>query len=65
MVKKSPVKAGDMGSISGLGRFPGIGNSKLLQYFYLENSMDREAWQATVHGDHKELERTQHSRVYC
>ena len=39
-----------MGSIPGLGRFPGIGNSKLLQYFYLENSMDREAWQATVHG---------------
>ena len=32
------------------GRSPGEGNSNPLQYSYLENSMDREAWWATVHG---------------
>ena len=37
-------------SISGLGRSPGEGNGYLLQYSCLENPMDREAWQATVHG---------------
>ena len=29
---------------------PGEGNGNPLQYFYLENSMDKGAWQATVHG---------------
>ena len=29
---------------------PGGGHGNLLQYSGLENSMDREAWQATVHG---------------
>ena len=33
-----------------LGRSPGEGNGNPLQYFCLENSMDRGAWQATVHG---------------
>ena len=33
--------AGDMGFIPGSGRSPGIGNSNPLQYFCLENSMDR------------------------
>ena len=28
----------------------GVGNGHPLQYTSLENSMDREAWQATVHG---------------
>ena len=28
----------------------GVGNGNPIQYSYLENSMDREAWQATVHG---------------
>ena len=36
--------------IPGLGRFPGEGNGNLLQYFCLENSMDRGACQATAHG---------------
>ena len=36
-------------SISGLGRSPGVGNGNPLQYSCLENSMDRGAWQATVH----------------
>ena len=33
-----------------LGRSPGKGNGNPLQYSCLENSMDRGAWQATVHG---------------
>ena len=37
-------------SIPGLGRSPGEGNSYPLQYSCLENSMNRVAWQATVHG---------------
>ena len=53
-VVKSPLtKTGngrDIGSIPGLGRCPGIGNGNPLQYYCLENSMDRGAWQATVHG---------------
>ena len=36
--------------ISGSGRSPGEGNGKPLQYSCLEIPMDREAWQATVHG---------------
>ena len=36
--------------ISGSGRFPGEGNGYPLQYFCLENSMNRGAWRATVHG---------------
>ena len=39
----------DLGSIPGLERSPGERNGYLLQYSCLENSMDREAWQATVH----------------
>ena len=34
----------------GLEDSPGIGNGSPLQYSCLENSMDRGAWQATVHG---------------
>ena len=36
--------------IPGSGRFSGEGNGNLLQYSCLENFMDREAWQAIVHG---------------
>ena len=39
-----------MGSVPGLGRSPGEGNSNPLQYSCLENPMDRGVWQATVHG---------------
>ena len=42
--------AGDMGLILGLGRSPGEGNGNPLQYYCLENPMDRVAWRATVHG---------------
>ena len=40
----------DLGSIPGSGRSPGEGNSNPLKYSCLENPMDGEAWQATVHG---------------
>ena len=43
--KESACSAGDLGLIHGLGRSPGY----QLQYSCLENSMDREAWLATVH----------------
>ena len=36
--------------IPGLGRSPGVGDGNLLQYSWLENSMDRGAWWVTVHG---------------
>ena len=48
--KESAYNAGDLGSISGLGRSPGEGNVYTLQNSCLENSKDRRAWQATVHG---------------
>ena len=48
--KESACNAGDLGLIPGLGRSPGEGNSYPLQYSGLENSMDRGAWRATVHG---------------
>ena len=38
--KEFAYNAGDLGSIPGLGRFPGEGNSYPLQYYGLENSMD-------------------------
>ena len=42
--------AKDLGSIPGLGRSPGEGNHYPLQYYSLENSMERGAWWATAHG---------------
>ena len=48
--KESACNVGDTNSIPGLGRPPGEGNSYLLQYSGLENSMDRRAWRAAVHG---------------
>ena len=47
--KESACNAGNLGSVPGLGRFSGEGNGYPLQYSCLENSMDRGAWQATVH----------------
>ena len=48
--KESTCNAGDLGSIPGLGRSPGEGNSYTLQYSCLESSLDIGAWQVTVHG---------------
>ena len=53
MVKNMPARARDardVGSVLRLGRSPGEGNGNLLQYSFLENSMDRGAWRAKVHG---------------
>ena len=52
VVKNSPASAGvirDVGSIPGLGTFPGGGHGHSLQYSCLENPMDRGAWQVAVH----------------
>ena len=59
MVKNLPASAGDtgdMGLILDLGRYPEEGNGYTLQFSYLENSMDRGTWWATVHGFAKELD---------
>ena len=49
MVKSLPAMC-ETRVISGLGRSPGEGKGNLLQCSCLENSMDRGAWQAAVHG---------------
>jgi len=46
----STCSVGDPGSISGSGRSPREGHSYPLQYSCLGNSVDRGAWQTTVHG---------------
>ena len=48
--KESACNAGDLGSIPGLGRFPGEGNGNPHQHSCLENSMGRGSWKTTVHG---------------
>ena len=48
--KESACNEGNLGLIPGSGKSPGEGNGYPLQYSCLENSMDRRAWQATVHG---------------
>ena len=50
MVKESACNAGNPGSIPGWEKSPGEGNGYPHQYSCLENSMDRGAWWATVHG---------------
>ena len=47
--KESVCNAGDEGSIPGSGRVPQEGNDYPFQYSLLESSMDRGAWQATIH----------------
>ena len=53
MVKNLPANGGesrDVGLIPGSGRSPGEGNGNPLHYFCRENSVDKGAWWATVHG---------------
>ena len=50
VVKNSPANVGEAGSIPESGKSSGEGNGNPLQYSCLENSMDRGAWQATVHS---------------
>ena len=48
--KESACNAGDPGSVPGSGRSPGEENGNSLQYSYLENPMDKGAWQAVARG---------------
>ena len=50
VVKNLSANAGDVGLIPGWGRSLGEGNGNPLRYSCPENSMDRGAWWATVHG---------------
>ena len=50
VVENLPANAGGVGLTPGLGRSPGEGKCNPLQYSCLENSIDRGAWQAIVHG---------------
>ena len=52
VVKNPPANVGDLrdtGSIPGSGRSPGGGHCNPLQYSFLENFMDREAWKSMLH----------------
>ena len=62
MVKNPPANAGDvrdMCSIPRLGRSPGEGHGNPLQFFSLENPMDRGAWWAIFHRVAKESDKTE------
>ena len=59
MQETRSANAGDVGSISELGRSAGEGNSNPLQYPYLENSRYRGAWRATVHEIEAKLDMTE------
>ena len=61
MVKHLPANAGDVGLIPGSRRSPGEGHDNPLQYSCLKNSMDRGAWQATVHNGHNRM--TKHTQT--
>ena len=66
MVKNPAVNLGflrDLGSIPGLGIFPGGGYGNSFQYSCLENPMDRGAWWAAVHRELHMTEVTQSTRT--
>ena len=80
MIKNLPANAGDtrdVGLIPGLGRYPGEGHGNPFQYSFLENSMDRGAWQASIHrviknqtqlkqlitAQHKQVEQNVNGRI--
>ena len=67
MVKKLPANAVDIrdaGWIPGWEGFPGRGHGNPLQYSCLEYPMDREVWQATVHGIACESYTTEHMHTH-
>ena len=53
MLKNLPASAEDLGLILASGRSPGEGNGNPLQCSYLENPMDRGAWQTPSMGSQK------------
>ena len=62
--KESTCDVRDSGSIPGLERSPGGGNSNPLQYSCLENPTNRGAWRATVHGVAKSWTRLRQLSMY-
>ena len=62
--KESAFDAGDLGSIPGSGTFPREGHGNPLQYSCLENSMDKGAWRATVHGVAKSQTQLGNEQLY-
>ena len=68
MVKNPPANAADTGDvclITWVRRSPRVENHNPLQYSSLENSKDRGAWLATVHGGLKESDATEHTQAFC
>ena len=64
VVKNLSINAGDAGSIPESGRYPAERNGNSLQYFCLENSMDRGAWHATEnHTGCRELYTTDYTSM--
>ena len=61
--KEFACNAGSPGLIPGSGRYLGEGNGYPLWYSFLENSMDRGVWWATVHGGHKESDMSEHTYI--
>ena len=51
--KESSCNVGDPGLVPGSGRSPGEDNGNPLQYYCLENSMDKGDWQAVAHGSQR------------
>ena len=55
----------DAGLIPGWGKSPGGGHGNPLKYSFLENPMDRGAWQATVHGVATEWDTTERLSMHA
>ena len=62
--KASVYNVGDMGSIPGLGRFPGEGNGNPLHYSCLENPMDGGAWCRLLPIGSKRVDTTERLHLY-
>ena len=63
--KESTCSAEDLGSIPGLGRSPGGGHGNPLQYYCLENPMNKETWWATVHRVAKGRTQLKHLSIHA